>query len=353
MALCLVYQYSIVYTLNVTLSDALLIFQIISFHQDNYQDETTFEVTVAGDGVSTSGISSPQIVLDTSNTNTLSWGINECSSSFQSVSSCETLESYEPVRAESPQVIVVPFLAENQVTGTMIANNGVHIPLIKECSIRIDPLKMAAVPSDDRMDERIIELPFSTDTTSDSSTNIPSCMPNDEDSSPFLGFEMESLNGTLCELYKKAVRLIQENAARVANDQSRYASEPIVIDRDSSEPILTERILTERHFMDRQSTGRSTKSETVKRPRQIQRKVAKPQASDDQLVTQNQVRTVPTTVNTEVNLSQSPRKQNNVVKPDVPTPERVSFLPVQIADVKPNRVSDSSDSDSDVIISSK
>ncbi|XP_037024797.1 dentin sialophosphoprotein-like isoform X2 [Bradysia coprophila] len=326
---------------------------------DNYQDETTFEVTVAGDVVSTSGISSPQIVLDTNNTNTLSWGINECSSSFQSVSSCETLESYEPLSTESPKVIVVPFLADNQVTGTMIANNGVHIPLIKECSIRIDPLKMTSTHPDECNVEKIIELPFSTDTTSEISTKSPLSLVSDDDddnggdddSSPFLGFEVESTNGSLCELYKKAVHLIKENAARAEMERSGYSSEPILIDRDSSESILTERILTERHFMDRQPPERNVKPQTAKRPRQIQRKIVKQRLSDDQFAPQNRSRTE-ATVNAEVSLSSSPRKENNIMKPVVPTPERVSFLPAQNADEKNNKarsLTDSSGSDSDVI----
>ncbi|KAG4072651.1 hypothetical protein HA402_004740 [Bradysia odoriphaga] len=329
--------------------------------KDNYQDETTFEVTVAGDGVSTSGISSPQIVLDTNNTNTLSWGINECSSSFQSVSSCETLESYEPLNTESPKVIVVPFLADNQVTGTLIANNGVHIPLIKECSIRIDPLKMTSAHSDGCNVEKIIELPFSTDTTSEISPKSPLSLISDDDdnddhhfdddSSPFLGFEEESTNGTLCELYKKAVNLIKENAARAEMDGSGYSSEPILIDQDSRESILTERILTERHFVDRHQPEGNIKPQTVNRPRQIQRKIVKKRLSDDQVAPQNRSRTE-TTVNTEASLSSSPSKQNNVMKPVVPTPERVSFLPAQDVDEKNNRARsliDSSGSDSDVI----
>lgn len=309
-------------------------------------------MTVPSDGdgksiVSTSGISSPQIVVETNNTNnTLSWGINECSSSFQSVSSCETLESYEPVNTESPNVIVVPFLADNQVTGTMIANNGVHIPLIKECSIRIDPLKMTSGDADGISVERIIELPFSTDTTSEMYTT-PSSLVHSDDDSPFLGFEVESTNSELCELYRKAVRLITENAARAVRDQSEHTSEPIAI--DSSEPTLTERILTERHFVERQSSERKTKPAIVKRPRQIQRKNVKQRLSDDQ----NRSRTE-AVVNAVENESSSQCKQNNVTKPVVPTSDRISFLPAQNVDERNNEaccVSDSSGSDSDVIAS--
>lgn len=233
----------------------------------------------------------------------------------------------------------------------MVANNGVHIPLLKECSIRIDPLKMTSEQSDGIDVGSVIELPFSTDNAaSEVNTKQPSVEHSDDESSPFLGFEVESTNGALCELYRKAVQLIKENAARAVHDRRRKT---IPTTWDSSETILTERILTERHFMDRQPPERNIKPESVKRPRQIQRKITKQRLSDDQMATQNQSRTE-TTAKTEVNLSSSPRKENNVMKPVVPTPERVSFLPAENVDDKTLEtftVLDSSESDSDAIAS--
>lgn len=292
--------------------------------KNHHREETTdFEVTVTSDGVSTSGISgnSPQIVLDTGNT--LSWGINECSSSFQSVSSCETLESYEhtALNNESPQVIVVPFLAGNvtgnEVTGTVLASNGVHIPVIKECSIRIDQLRMSSAHCDVANIEKVIELPFNTNCSTDA---MPCYLSDDE--SAFEGFGEESTTGTQYELYKKAVSLMMKNATHVVS-----ASE-----RQTSEPILTGRILNQR-----------PKPNTVKRPRQIQRKVSKPQLSDNQTEPINQSRTA----NVETNMTTT-SKPNSTMKP-IPIPDRIT--PINNVDVKINKPASSSDSsDSDVAV---
>lgn len=276
-------------------------------------------------------------MLDTNNT--LSWGINECSSSFQSVSSCETLESYEhtAVNTESPKVIVVPFLTgsvtDTDVTGTVLANNGVHIPLIKECSIRIDQLRMSQSAHSDEGNVvgKVIELPFNTNCIADASTKTSSCYLSDDESA-FEGFEEESTIGTQYELYKKAVSLMMKNVGRHES----------VSERHMSEPILTERILTERHLTERHPPERNIKPDTVKRPRQIQRKIPKLQPSVNQIEPINQSRIE----NTEINMTTS--KQNS--KP-APIPDRISSTPVEHVDVKSNKrvsSSDSSDSASDV-----
>ncbi len=304
-------------------------------------------VTSDGDGVSTSGISSPQIVLD--NSNTLSWGINECSSSFQSVSSCETLESYDPnqtVTAESPQVIVVPFLADNQVSETILDSNGVEIPVIKECSIRIDQLAMASTQGDETNVEKIIELPFSTNcTTTCSTTKTESFYMSDDDSSTFEGFGVESIIGTDYDLYKKAVvDITKRNEERAESIRNQNSRETISTERHSSDPILTERILTDRHLSERRSPPeRTVKADTVKRPRKIQRKLSK-QLSDNQIDPNNQSRVE----NTEGHLPT--RKPNNIAKPVVPIIDRFTSTPVQNVDVKTKIQGCSADSsDSDVI----
>lgn len=252
------------------------------------------------------------------------------------MSSCETLESYEHTVAntESPKVIVVPFLAgnvtDNEVTGTVLANNGVHIPVIKECSIRIDQLRMSSVHCEETNIEKVIELPFNTNCTPATS---PCCLTADDDS-VFEGFGEESTIGTQYELYKKAVSLMRKNVERVQS----------VSERHLSEPILTERILTERHLTDRHPPDRNIKPDTVKRPRQVQRKISKQQLSDNQIEPTNQSRIE----NTEINMTAS--KQNSPTKP-VPIPDRISSTPVESVDVKSNKQvssSDSSDSVSDV-----
>lgn len=281
-------------------------------------------------------------MLDTNNT--LSWGINECSSSFQSVSSCETLESYEhnALNTESPQVIVVPFLADNvnEITETVVASNGVHIPMMKECSIRIDPLKMSSEHCDEMNVEKIIELPFSTNCATDCSTKAQPCYLTDDDSCGFEGFAVESTEGTEYELYRNAASLIQKNAASV--------------DRHSSEQILTERILTERHLTERPQPERkqserppperNIKPDMVKRPRQIQKKLAKPQLSDKKVEAISQSRIQ----NIEINLPTN--TENSTVKP-VPIPAGVSSTPMENVDIrnkKQDSSSDSSDSDNNV-----
>lgn len=285
--------------------------------------------------MSTSGIStSPQIVLDTHNT--LSWGINECSSSFQSVSSCETLESYEhnALNTEAPQVIVVPFLGDHvtdsEITGTVLTNNGVHIPVIKECSIRIDQLEMSSAHCGSTNVEKIIELPFSTNCSTGYTERTPPFYLSDDDSSVFEGFGVESIVGTQYELYKKAVSLIKKNASCAERTREHNSTEPIV--SEQQQPV-------------RQPPEKSIKPDTVKRPRQIQRKISKPQLSETQNEPINQSRIehseiIPTT-----------SKQNNTVEA-VPIPDRVSSTPVKTVHMKSNKQDSrivSSDSDSDVV----
>lgn len=305
------------------------------FLQDHHHEETTsFEVTVTSDDVSNSEITSnAPIVLGTNNT--LSWGINECSSSFQSVSSCETLESYEhhALNTESPKVIVVPFLADsatnNDIAGTVVTNNGVHIPVIKECSIRIDQLKMSSQshfgdPSDEANIEKIIELPFNSNCATDRSYKTQSYS-SDEDSSEFFGFGSESVLGnTYFERYRTQ-KSIKDNKNKIAERINRIVS--------------------------------------VKRPRQIHRKIPKAQQpSDNQIEPINQSRIESTEINSPVNKLNNTNNSNNInntMKPipmPIPIPmlipDRVSSTPSENLDkVEANRKvasSDSSDSDSDV-----
>lgn len=290
-------------------------------------------MTVTGDGVSTSG-SSPQIVLEANNT--LSWGINECSSSFQSISSCETLESYEPadvaVTVESPQVIVVPFLADNAA-----------MPIMKECSIRIDPLKIAPIHGDETIVGKIIELPTSTNF----SQTVYAA--SDDDCSVFEGFDVDSTyRNHQLDLYKRTVTLM-EKRARVARTVEPARVPPVV-----NEPVLNEHIVTERHLIDRhkkQPTAvplppeRNNKTETVKRPR---RKVVKQSLPNNQTEATNQSSTEKEEVTVVVS------KENHVTKPSVvPIPERVSSPPVESVNIKCDKQDISSDSDSDVIAGMK
>lgn len=262
------------------------------------------------------------------------------------MSSCETLESYEhnALNTESPQVIIVPFLADNvnEVTETVVASNGVHIPMMKECSIRIDPLKMSSEHCDEMNVEKIIELPFSTNCATDCSTKVQPCYLTDDDSYGFEGFGVDSTIGTQYELYKKAVSLMQKKAARVESD--RHSSEPRLTERILTERHLTERTQPERKQSERPPPERNIKPDTVKRPRQIQRKVTKPQLSDKKIepISQSRIQ------NTEFNLPTS--TESSTVKP-VSLPERVSSAPVDNEDIrnnKPDSSSDSSDGDNNV-----
>lgn len=336
------------YTL-VTLNLQLCPFHLKQFlcFQDNQLDETNpFEVTVTTDGVSTSGISgsdSPQIVLEP---NTLSWGINECSSSFQSASSCETLESIEhnALNTESPQVIIVPFLADNatdnDISGTVLTNNGLHTPMMKDSSVRIDHSSHC----DEINVDTIIEIPFSTSCATDCSTVSQTCFLSDDDSSEFEGFGVESTIGTEYELYKKALSSIEENVLRAENNSSRQSSEPILTECILTERHLTERPQPDRHQPDRHPPERIIKTDSVKRPRQIERKISEPQLSENQNASISQSRIE----NTEINLPTS--KQNSTVNP-IPIRERILTTPVENDGAKSNKQDSSSDSsDSDVAV---
>ncbi|KAJ6646847.1 hypothetical protein Bhyg_02061 [Pseudolycoriella hygida] len=277
---------------------------------------------------------SPVIVLDTNNS--LSWGINDCSSSFQSVSSCETLESYDHnvMSTESPQVIVVP--SDNQITGTVLTNNDVHIPLIKECSIRIDQINTTSDHFDDCNVANVIELPFSTNCSTRYSKNVS--YSSDEDSPAFEGFGEDCFFGSQYELYKRAVTLIRGNAERVRNDNECHVSDAV--------PTKKHLTVTGQQDTQRRLPECKSKTETVRRPRQYTPKILKPQLTESVIEPSHQSRIESTEA---ANLPTFQQSSNIVTSPV--QPDRISPVPIENVDIVGNNKesrSDTSDSDSDV-----